>query len=399
MGCQEIARKRRENTTDLTENKRASPTLAERAEEEGEVLPSRLLLLAVRREAPNMAVVHLLVEKLGSSFNHEDIERSVPVDSLLLSVVAGYHWGQAALALPYLIERRADLKISGSIGRTPLHITFGGLYDTINALFRREAAHALVAAGADVNLVTSAGTSCLYLACQDVEIVQLLVDNGAAVYRKTLLATMDDGQIHPRRPEEDERDNEAAPARRVEAFLAHGADPFATYRQRREKGSMFESFGRFESISDGPEIDELATASPDPIPSGEDETAAEQSASTSLLFNYPLEPGYPCARDNLGRNALHQMMQPRERFHNGPQQFRTSFKRLASTHPKLVNQKDLSGRIAAERPVDRTSPDTSGAELLLAAGNSDPSLADSDGNTAPHVLAKRLDKPETRALF
>ncbi|TGJ88327.1 hypothetical protein E0Z10_g425 [Xylaria hypoxylon] len=155
------------------------------------------LLMAVRQVSSNMGVIRLLVE--GCKVNINELHKNertkegskyLVMDSPLLSVAQGQQWWHAALALPYFIERSADLNIRNYKGQTPLHIALseegGG-----RGAFRNDVVRALVRAGADVNALDAKGLSCLSYAGTDPELIKLLIENGALVDAHALFSAID----------------------------------------------------------------------------------------------------------------------------------------------------------------------------------------------------------------
>ncbi|KAI0394843.1 ankyrin repeat-containing domain protein [Xylariaceae sp. FL0594] len=149
---------------------------------------STYLLTAVRQELPNMEMVRLLVEDCGVDMNklHMRSGRAkADLDSVLLSVASGEQWWHAALALPYFIDRSADLNIRNHLGQTPLHVALGG------GPFRDDVARALITGGSDVNAVDAEGRSCLTYAGGDAQLSRLLLENGAKGDAQTLFPVID----------------------------------------------------------------------------------------------------------------------------------------------------------------------------------------------------------------
>lgn len=241
------------------------------------------LLMAVRRELPNMEIVRLLVEDCGVDINEPHIGRDGNItDSPLLSVAKGERWWHAALAVPYLVGRSADLNIRNHLGQTPLHVAMHGGVDGSCGFFCTDVVRTLVKAGADIHAVDAQGQSCLAYAGRDVALVELLIESGAkadahALFTaigknnyEVLQALLSSG-VDPnmRRPEvagrssqwagipegqlfavyyaartdqigrwrdlgaEEKATLEAVRSKMVAALLAHGADPFATFLQQR----------------------------------------------------------------------------------------------------------------------------------------------------------------------
>ncbi|KAJ8130340.1 hypothetical protein O1611_g3291 [Lasiodiplodia mahajangana] len=232
------------------------------------------LLTAVRRVLPNMEMVRFLVEDCGVDVNKLYTEgHENHTDSPLLSLAKGEQWWHAALAVPYFIERSADLNVRNHEGQTPLHIALRAKHGSSYGFFCEDVARALVKAGADVNAVDAKGRNCLAYAGRDVTLLRLLLKNGAKADAFALCSALDESNLevleallsagvdpNTRRPNVKnplipERDLPAiflaaksrlipgwydlgasqkaalnvVRVKMVETLLAHGADPFATF--------------------------------------------------------------------------------------------------------------------------------------------------------------------------
>ncbi|KAK4244841.1 ankyrin repeat-containing domain protein [Corynascus novoguineensis] len=161
-----------------------------------------LVLAACRRNAPNMEVLRLLVERLDASVNVSCLERvwSEPTtyvlgDSPLHQVARGEGWWQAYKALPYLLSQKPNLNVRNRFGKTPLHVAVQKPTFISNS-FRKHAAKLLIEAGADVNAVTESGVSCLEAAGDDTELVRLLIDHGAQVSAREVFAAIKKKNVH-----------------------------------------------------------------------------------------------------------------------------------------------------------------------------------------------------------
>ncbi|KAF2676975.1 ankyrin [Lentithecium fluviatile CBS 122367] len=234
----------------------------------------------VKCDLPNMHVIRLLVEKFHVDVNQFRYLRHGDYGFMPEKPVFHHRWWHVALALPYFISKGADLNGKGNLGRTPLHCAFGQSegHEASVVVFHKDAVRALVAAGADVNSVDDNGVSCLAYARYDVEMVQLLLDNGAipkadsvfAAIRgknvealKALLAAGADPNMHRESPAlhkrghltydsasygnrplyaaaihykpsydtrtEEETEEQGAIQELVETLLAHAADPYAKF--------------------------------------------------------------------------------------------------------------------------------------------------------------------------
>lgn len=173
------------------------------------------ILVAVQRASPNMGIVRLLVEKFAV-----DIAES---DSLgecaLFHVVRGNHWWHVHQALPYLLDRGADISMRDEKGQTPLHMALQG-DAKVPGPYNWDAAKILVQRGADVNAVDSKGQSCLAYARHNADMVKFLIEHGAVVVVDSIFAAIDS-----RNPEV------------LRALLSGGFDP----NTRREKLLLLET--------------------------------------------------------------------------------------------------------------------------------------------------------------
>lgn len=134
-----------------------------------------LAIVACLRDAPNMDVLQVLVEKKGIDVNAPSTQRSSGMRALHV-VAEGSSWWQAAQAMPYLVSKGADLEARDCKGNTPLHCAIGR-YSPFNVA----AAKTLIELGADVKAVDFLGEGCLEKAAYSHELVRLLVDHGVEV--------------------------------------------------------------------------------------------------------------------------------------------------------------------------------------------------------------------------
>ncbi|KAF3805193.1 hypothetical protein GCG54_00010470 [Colletotrichum gloeosporioides] len=151
-----------------------------------------LLITACSREQPNMDVLRVLVESVGVNLN--SLSRPKPgwhlaSQSALHTVVKGDFWWQISQALPYLINKGANIEIRDGEGRTPLNYA---LSHAGTIIFQRKAVETLIELGADVNSVDDKGKSCLARARVDTGLTKLLLDHGAIVTYSALTAAIDD---------------------------------------------------------------------------------------------------------------------------------------------------------------------------------------------------------------
>ncbi|KAI1311251.1 ankyrin repeat-containing domain protein [Xylaria venustula] len=456
------------------------------------------LLTAVRRALPNMEMVRFLVEDCGVDVDKlHGIEHGNVTDSPLLSVAKGEQWWQAALAVPYFIERSANLNVRNRAGQTPLHIALGTGHGISCGFFRKDVVQALVKGGADVNAVDDEGRNCLAYAGRDVTLVRLLLENGAKADAHALLSAIDESNLEVLEvllsagvdpniplpnlkshtgPERQFRavdlaartDNqrwynlgteeraalEIVRAKMVETLLAHGADPFAISQPREFYGSLEDEWDdpahsvSYFSIPPHSEphvsegyvkssvlhelIQESALVEPflklvdldvdrrDPrgktlllsacsSRNGPDALVEiphpgveRSSIANRSILRYLLSKGAdPLASDHQGRNALHQIFEGVVWNSVGRSKFHDSLSYMASTYPKLINQKDKLGRAPlhlALQLVAITYENIGVVTTLLQAG-ADPLLTDSEGNTSLHILSSCLLTDEIRELF
>ncbi|KAK3900202.1 ankyrin repeat-containing domain protein [Staphylotrichum tortipilum] len=123
-------------------------------------------------------------------------------ESPLHVLAKGDQWWHAYEALPYLLLHRPDLEARDPQGNTPLHKALSSMgahrpFFHNDPFFQKHAATLLVTAGADVNAVTMNGRTCPSdaLATCDIELVQLLISQGARVTGRDVLAAIE--SLHP----------------------------------------------------------------------------------------------------------------------------------------------------------------------------------------------------------
>jgi ankyrin repeat protein len=236
-----------------------------------------LLMVACRREIPNMAVVQFLVEEMAVNINvlrRTDVivykgkrREYVAGNSVLHEIAQGKTWWNVHQALPYLIRKGADLEVRNASGDTPLQIAV--TERMYKGVFYKEAARLLLEGGADANAINYNGESCLSKAGTDTELAKLLLSHGAKVSPAAILSVIDLEQVElleffltqgedianaTERPgrtrvHETSRDrkiqmyplfhaafykfqvneNNNSQLRMMTALLRHGADPYATF--------------------------------------------------------------------------------------------------------------------------------------------------------------------------
>jgi ankyrin repeat protein len=161
-----------------------------------------LLLKALQRELPNMEVVRLLVEKFHVDINEYSYERAwadgkymgSPCETAIHYLAQGTRWWHVALAIPYLIAKRANINAKNAAGCTPLHIALGGTAHYVGP-FHKDAARMLAAAGADLNAQDNSGRSCLASTAGDPETIQLLIKHGVSIRADALLMAIKAKQV------------------------------------------------------------------------------------------------------------------------------------------------------------------------------------------------------------
>ncbi len=139
-----------------------------------------LLFHACSGETPNMEVIRVLVENLGINVNAHDRHG----ESALHFLARGEHWWHIALALPYLLQRGANIESKNQEQETPLNAVLNGCG---GVQFTKKSVELLVKHGADVNSVDHKGNSCLAKALCDRELSHLLLENGATVAQDVLI--------------------------------------------------------------------------------------------------------------------------------------------------------------------------------------------------------------------
>ncbi|OJJ78555.1 uncharacterized protein ASPGLDRAFT_182453 [Aspergillus glaucus CBS 516.65] len=242
---------------------------------------SPLIVSACTRQLPNMDVLKQLVEDFGVSMDAQCSERVyhggeyqiLMTTSALHYLATGNCWWHVDGALPYLIEKGANLNLRNHDGATPLHIALAS-----TEAFCKEAAKILIKGGADVNAVDDDGNTCLSKAGNDLDLIKLLIAHGAKVSAAAIFSAINLGQVEilevllsqgdyanlrspgPTKPKydgfswSDIVDSEMFPlfyassfqcpktpnlkatkARMMTILLKHGADPFAAFVKYTKK--------------------------------------------------------------------------------------------------------------------------------------------------------------------
>ncbi|KAJ5953528.1 hypothetical protein N7454_000424 [Penicillium verhagenii] len=172
-----------------------------------------LVISACERQLPNMDTLKLVVEKFGININAKCFELALKrrlgfkfTRGALHDLAAGKQWWHVDKALPYLFKMGADINIRNLEEETPLLVALKSGHP-----FSKQAATALIEAGADVNAVDTNGVSCLSSAGDDLGMIKLLISHGAEVSPKAVLSALDVGQIEI-----------------LEALLSHGGHETST---------------------------------------------------------------------------------------------------------------------------------------------------------------------------
>ncbi|KAH0427767.1 hypothetical protein CcaCcLH18_09473 [Colletotrichum camelliae] len=148
---------------------------------------SRLFILeAIHMELPAFDVLCLLVEEFGADIDEMSFStmklgshEMQTMQSALHMLARGNHWWHVAQALPYLIERGANVELRNDKGQTPLHIALECGEKIRTGPFHRDAARLFILRGADANAVDTMGRTCLTYAGSDAEMIRLLAEHGA----------------------------------------------------------------------------------------------------------------------------------------------------------------------------------------------------------------------------
>lgn len=184
--------------------------------------PCPLLLDAVNREEPNLAMMKLLVEKFKVDPNEGRLtcERTQVLagDTPLHFVARGERWWHVHEALPYLLSL-SNININERVQwqeYTALHFALspgGSNLPRVPGIYSLDAALMLVKAGTDVNATTKAGLTPLALAKDNLEMAKLLLQHGAVGQPIDILAAVESGNVEV-----------------LKAMLSTGVDPDIPYR-------------------------------------------------------------------------------------------------------------------------------------------------------------------------
>lgn len=159
---------------------------------------SPLIVSACTRRLPNTDVLKQLVEDYGVNVDarcreHEHRQgehRSQVTISALHHVATGNCWWYVEKALPYLIQKGANLELRNHKGETPLLIALSS-----TGAFHQEAARILIKGGANVNAVDDDGNTCLSKAGDDLKLMKLLIEHGAQVTAEAIKSAIERVQV------------------------------------------------------------------------------------------------------------------------------------------------------------------------------------------------------------
>ncbi|KAJ5633124.1 hypothetical protein N7490_009463 [Penicillium lividum] len=419
-----------------------------------------LLIVACNRRIPNMTVVRFLIEEMGVNIGAK-CRQGVMVDngkrrefvsgnSVLHQISEGKTWWNVHQALPYLIQKGADLEVRNGIGETPLHIALEE--NRSKGVFYKEAVQILLDGGADANAVDYHGDSCLSKAGTDTGLIKLLLSYGARVSPAAVFSAIELQQVellelflahgemaNLRRPttenpetlprhqasgvsnsesyplyhaafykKSDDRVNEEdltpSRMRMMTALLRHGADPYSTFvrRHRVNIGSFMDDAGsknhpesewRFETCTIMHEILQRGMVA-EPLfdlPSLQLETR-DAKGQTLLLA---ASQGHIKRVENLlvrGADLMAQDQDGKTVVHNlmSHKPNETNYKCLKAIfneEPDLVHIPDNVGDTPLHCVLNAKQVHLDHIDLLLEHG-ADPLQPDSNGNTALHFFAQ-----------
>nr|XP_036584003.1 ankyrin repeat-containing protein [Colletotrichum truncatum]KAF6793262.1 ankyrin repeat-containing protein [Colletotrichum truncatum] len=379
-----------------------------------------LLIEACDREEPNMDVIRVLVESVGVNLNSRRRLGGFSIgEGALHILVRGGFWWQTSVALPYLVQKGADIEIRDGNGLTPLN---AALERVGSITFNRRLVEKLIELGADVNSVDDKGKSCLSRVAGDTKLTKFLLQNGAIVSSSALIAAIDnkdpglleallstgaDPNVQQTIEQKqgnnffggDNADHDIY-EKMARILLRYGADPNAQYAAEFGKKSVIShisSLGRIGWLfSECPSLDlELRDGSGktllleicgtkisafgrrSEIPNDADDFIL---STLQILINRGADVR---VRDYSGENALHHLLSP------GNHSIAKPVKWFATHAPELVNSVCDNGiaplHLAILRLGSETSAPLDEIEVLLDSG-ADPQLRDGEGNTTLHLL-------------
>jgi ankyrin repeat protein len=398
-----------------------------------------LLIVACNREIPNMAVVRLLVEEMGvniSATSRKEVfmdnrkqRKNVSGHSVLHDIAQGKTWWNVHEALPYLIQKGADLEVRNTSGDTPLHIAVEE--NMFKGVFYKEAVQVLLEGGANANAVNNHGESCLSKAGTDTGLIKLLTLYGAKVSATAIFSAIELQQdklleaflsygdfanlrqsgVPPlfhaafyRVRNNRVKDDDLTPARMrlMTTLLRHGADPYATLENGPESEWTFETGSLIHEILQGGSVTEPLLD----LPSLRLETrdakgqtlllAASRSRHIKRFEDLLARGADITAQDQEGRTVVHNLMK-----HNPGEATYKCLEALFNQNPNLVHMPNKAGDTplhyvlkSKEIYLNDYYSDTKSEsgrrrdiDLLLEYG-ADPLQPDSDGNTALHFFAQ-----------
>lgn len=174
------------------------------------MFPESLLMTAVKRKEPNLAMMKILVEMFRVDPNEASLEvcegengdespsQIARHETPLHFLARGYCWWHVYQGLPYLL-RLPGINVNpriDSTGLTPLHLAISNDFLIVGGepgLYKLEAVRFLLENGADPNAVVtnSWGTySCLALAKHCAEMTRLLLSHGAVITPESFMAVV-----------------------------------------------------------------------------------------------------------------------------------------------------------------------------------------------------------------
>ncbi|CAI7632375.1 unnamed protein product [Penicillium pancosmium] len=154
-----------------------------------------LLMTACDRLLPNQDVVTYLVEEMKINIDVKQGFRSTLKDGsyevvfgegVLHNLAKGKSWWHVNKAMPYLIERGANLEICDNDGKTPLLTALTKPNFSGTGPFQRQAAQVLIHSGANVNARDQNGNNCFSNAGSDMEMIKLLISHGAKIDKEAI---------------------------------------------------------------------------------------------------------------------------------------------------------------------------------------------------------------------